>query len=143
GTMNEVIASSIAPRRFSMLLLAIFAAVALLLAATGVYGVMAYTAAQRTREVGIRMALGAQRGVVIRLILKQGLTLTLIGLAAVIVCALAAALAISGMLYGVSAADPATFAAISLMLLAVALLACYLPARRAAKVDPMVALRFE
>ena len=104
---------------------------------------MAYTSAQRTREIGIRMALGAQGSVVIRLILKQGLTLILIGIAAGIAGALAAARAMSSLLYGVSAADPATFAAISLMLLAVALLACYLPARRAAKVDPMVALRFE
>jgi putative ABC transport system permease protein len=126
-----------------MLLLAIFAATALLLAATGVYGVMAYTAAQRTREIGIRMALGAQGSVVIRLILKQGLTLILIGLAAGIAGALAAARAMSSLLYGVSATDPATFASISLTLLTIALLACYLPARRAAKVDPMVALKLE
>jgi putative ABC transport system permease protein len=143
GSMNEVISSSIAPRRFTMLLLTIFAAVALLLAATGVYGVMAYALAQRTREVGIRMALGAQAGDVIRLILKQGLTLTLAGIAAGIAGAIAAARAMSGLLYGVSATDPVTFVTISLLLLAVALLACYLPARRAAKVDPVNALRNE
>jgi putative ABC transport system permease protein len=143
GTMNEVIASSISPRRFSMLLLAIFASITLLLAATGVYGVMAYATAQRTREVGIRIALGAQRGAVIRLILKQGLTLTLIGIITGVAGALAAARAMSGLLYGISPTDPITFAAISLLLLAVALLACYLPARRATKVDPMVALRTE
>jgi putative ABC transport system permease protein len=115
----------------------------LLLALIGVYGVISLNVGGRTSEFGIRMALGAKRGDVIRLILKQGLALTLIGLAVGIAGALAAARAMSGLLYGVSAADPVTFVAISLMLLAVALLACYLPARRAAKVDPMVALRFE
>jgi putative ABC transport system permease protein len=141
GTMNDVIASSVAPRRFSMLLLTIFASAALLLAATGVYGVMAYAAAQRTREVGIRMALGAQTGDVIRLILKQGMILTLIGIAAGIAGAIAAARAMSGLLYGVRFTDPATFLSISVLLLIVAVVACYLPARRAAKVDPALALR--
>ncbi len=143
GAMSEVIASSVAPRRFSMLLLTIFAAAALLLAATGVYGVMAYAVAQRTREVGIRMALGARAGDVIRLILKQGLMLTLIGIAAGILGAVAAARVMSGLLYGVTATDPATFATISLLLTGVALLACYLPARRAARVEPIAGLRHE
>lgn len=143
STMNEIIASSVAPRRFSAMLLAVFAAVALLLAATGVYGVMAYAVSQRTREVGVRMALGAQRSDVIRLILKQGLMLTLIGIAAGIIGAVAAARAMTNMLYGVKTTDPLTFAAVASLLIIVALLACYLPARRAAKLDPMTALRHE
>jgi putative ABC transport system permease protein len=140
-TVNEVIASTTAPRRFNTLLLAIFAAVALALAVTGVYSVISYSVTQRTQEVGVRMALGARPGDVIRLILKQGLALTLIGVAAGVLGALAAARAMSRLLYGVTATDPATFAAISLLLAIVALLACYLPARRATKVDPLVALR--
>lgn len=143
STMNEVVSASVAPRRFSMLLLAVFAAAALLLATTGVYGVMAYAVSERTREVGIRMALGAQRSDVIRLILKQGVTVTLIGIAAGIIGAIAAARAMTSLLYGVKATDPLTFAAVALVLMFVALLACYLPARRAAKVDPMTALRHE
>jgi putative ABC transport system permease protein len=142
-TMNEVIASTTAPRRFNTLLLAVFAAVALALAAVGIYSVISYSVTQRTQEVGVRMALGAQPGDVIRLILKQGLALTLIGVAAGILGALAAARAMSGLLYGVTATDPATFAAISLLLAIVALLACYLPARRAARVEPIAALRCE
>jgi putative ABC transport system permease protein len=142
-TISEVIASTTAPRRFNTLLLAIFAAVALALAATGIYSVISYSVTQRTQEVGIRMALGAQTGDVIRLILKQGLTLTLIGVAAGVLGALAAARVMSGLLYGVTATDPATFVAISLLLAAVALLACYLPARRAARVEPIAALRRE
>lgn len=143
STMNKVVASSVAPRRFSMLLLTVFAAAALLLAATGVYGVMAYAVTQRTREVGIRMALGAQSSDVIRLILKQGLTLTLIGIVVGTLGAIAAASAMTNLLYGIKATDPLTFTTIALLLITVALLACYLPARRAAKVDPMVALRCE
>ncbi len=143
STMNEIVASSIAPRRFSMLLLTVFAAAALLLATTGVYSVMAYAVSERTREVGIRIALGAERADVIRLILKQGLTLTLIGVAAGLVGAFAAARAITNLLYGVKATDPLTFLTIALLLMFVALLACYLPARRAAKVDPVIALRHE
>ena len=143
STMNEVVASSVASRRFSMLLLAVFAAAALLLATTGVYGVMAYAVSERTREVGIRLALGAQHSDVIRLILKQGLTITLIGIAAGIMGAIAAARAMTNLLYGVKATDPLTFLAVALVLMLVALLACYLPARRAAKVDPMTALRHQ
>jgi putative ABC transport system permease protein len=142
-TLNDVIASTTAPRRFNTLLLAIFAAVALILAAVGIYSVISYSVTQRTQEVGIRMALGAQSGDVIRLILKQGLTLTLAGIAAGALGAIAAARVISGLLYGVTATDPATFAAISLLLAMVALLACYLPARRAARVDPLAALKHE
>jgi putative ABC transport system permease protein len=142
-TMNEVIASTTAPRRFNTLLLAIFGAVALTLAAGGIYSVISYSVTQRSQEVGIRMALGAQSGEVIKLVLKQGLTLILIGIAAGITGAIAAARAMSSLLFGVTATDPATFALISILLMVVALLACYLPARRAAKIDPIVALRRE
>ncbi|MDQ3012389.1 MAG: FtsX-like permease family protein, partial [Acidobacteriota bacterium] len=143
GTMNEVVASSVAPRRFSMLLLAVFAAAALLLAATGVYGVMAYAVSQRTREVGIRMALGAQRLDVLRLILRDGLTLIAAGLAVGLLAAWAAVRVLKSQLYEVSATDPLTFALVALLLTLVALLACYFPARKATKVDPMAALRCE
>jgi putative ABC transport system permease protein len=142
-TLNEVIASTTAPRRFNTLLLAIFAAVALALAAVGIYSVISYSVTQRTQEVGVRMALGARPGDVIRLILKQGLAMTLIGVAAGILGAIAAARVMSGLLYGVTATDPATFVAISLLLAIVAMLACYLPARRAARVEPIAALRSE
>ena len=142
-TLNEVIASTTAPRRFNTLLLAIFAAVALALAAVGIYSVISYSVTQRTQEVGVRMALGARPGDVIRLILKQGLAMTLIGVAAGILGAIAAARVMSGLLYGVTATDPATFVAISLLLAIVAMLACYLPARRAARVEPIAALRCE
>ncbi len=142
-TLNEVVASTTAPRRFNTLLLAIFATVALALAATGIYSVMSYSVTQRTQEVGIRMALGAKPGDVIRLILKQGLTLTLIGVAAGVLGALAAARVMSSLLYGVTATDPVTFVAISLLLAIVATLACYLPARRAARVEPIAALRHD
>src|SRR5215813_8068103 len=142
-TISEVISSTTAPRRFNTLLLAIFAAVALALSAVGIYSVISYSVTQRTQEVGIRMALGAQPGDVVRLILKQGLTLTLIGVAAGALGALAAARVMSGLLYGVTATDPATFVMISLLLSIVAMLACYLPARRAARVEPMAALRCE
>jgi putative ABC transport system permease protein len=142
-TLNEVIASTTAPRRFNTLLIAIFAAVALALAAVGIYSVISYSVTQRTQEVGVRMALGARPGDVIRLILKQGLAMTLIGVAAGILGAIAAARVMSGLLYGVTATDPATFVAISLLLAIVATLACYLPARRAARVEPIAALRCE
>jgi putative ABC transport system permease protein len=142
-TLNEVIASTTAPRRFNTLLLAIFAAVALTLAAVGIYSVISYSVTQRTQEVGVRMALGARPGDVIRLILKQGLAMTIIGVAAGNLGAIAAARVMSGLLYGVTATDPATFVAISLLLAIVAMLACYLPARRAARVEPIAALRCE
>jgi ABC-type antimicrobial peptide transport system permease subunit len=142
-TLNDVIASTTAPRRFNTLLLAIFAAVALTLAATGIYSVISYSVTQRTQEIGIRMALGAQSGDVIRLVIKQGMMLTLAGIAAGALGAIAAARVISGLLYGVTATDPPTFVAISLLLTMVALLACYLPARRAARVDPLGALKHE
>jgi putative ABC transport system permease protein len=142
-TMQEVIANSVQRRRFSMLLLTIFAAVAMLLAAIGLYGVMSYSVAQRTKEIGIRMALGARRPDVVTLVVKQGMALVLMGIAAGTILALGMTRLISGMLFGITATDPLTFAAVAALLGAVAFLANYLPARRAAKVDPMVALRYE
>ncbi|MGH9837936.1 MAG: FtsX-like permease family protein [Blastocatellia bacterium] len=142
-TMDTVIASSIADRRFTMLLLGVFAAVALLLAAIGIYSVMAYTVTQRTQEIGIRLALGAQRRDVLRLVLRQGLTLTVVGLGLGLAGALALTHLMSDLLFGVSATDPLTFTLIAALLTSVALVACWIPARRATKVDPMIALRCE
>jgi putative ABC transport system permease protein len=142
-TMQDVVANSVQRRRFSMLLLTIFAAVAMLLAAIGLYGVMSYSVAQRTKEIGIRMALGARRPDVLVLVVKQGMALVLLGIAAGIVLSLGMTRLISGMLFGITATDPLTFAGVALLLGAVAFLANYLPARRAASVDPMVALRYE
>jgi putative ABC transport system permease protein len=142
-TMQDVIANSVQPRRFSMLLLTIFAALAMLLAAIGLYGVMSYSVAQRTREIGIRMALGARRPDVLALVVKQGMALVLMGIAAGILLSLGMTRLISGMLFGITATDPLTFAGVAALLATVAFLANYLPARRASKVDPMVALRYE
>jgi putative ABC transport system permease protein len=142
-TMQEVIANSVERRRFSMLLLTIFAAVAMLLAAIGLYGVMSYSVAQRTKEIGIRMALGARRPDVLALVVKQGMALVVVGIAAGFLLAAGMTRLISGMLFGITATDPLTFAGVAVLLGSVALLANYLPARRASKVDPMVALRYE
>jgi predicted permease len=143
SSMEEIAARSIASQRFNMMLLGLFAALGLLLAAVGIYGVMSYTVAQSTREIGIRMALGAQRAGVLRLVTGQGMRLTLTGMAVGIAASLALTRLMSSLLYGVSATDPATFVLYSLILAAVALAACLIPARRATKVDPMVALRYE
>ncbi|MFY9554981.1 MAG: ABC transporter permease [Blastocatellia bacterium] len=142
-TMDQRLSESLARRRFAMFALGLFAAVAALLAAVGIYGVMSYTVAQRAREIGIRVALGAQTGDVLRLVVGQGMSLAVIGVGAGLAAAAVITRVMSSLLFGVSATDPATFAAIALLLGSVALLACYVPARRAMKVDPMVALRYE
>ncbi|MCA1578332.1 MAG: ABC transporter permease [Acidobacteria bacterium] len=142
-TLEELLSTSVAPRRFNMLLLGVFAGVALVLAAVGLYGVMSYSVSWRTHEIGIRMALGAERGDVLRLVVRQGMTMTVIGLALGLIGAYLLSRLIAGLLYGVSATDPLTFAGVSIVLLAVALLACLLPARRATRVNPIVALRTE
>jgi putative ABC transport system permease protein len=142
-TMEQVLGESLAQRRFSLVLMGIFAGVSLLLAAVGVAGVMAFMVAQRTQEMGIRMALGAQRRDVLGLVLAQGLRLTALGLAMGLAGALGVTRLLSSMLFGVSPGDPVTFTAVSGLLAGVAFLACYLPARSATRVDPMVALRYE
>lgn len=142
-TMEEIVKGSIASRRLTMVLLASFAAMAIVLAAIGIYGVISYLVAQRTHEIGVRMALGAQRSDVLRLILGHGMALAGFGIAIGVVLSLALTRLLSRFLFGVSSTDPWTFLAVSLLLAAVALLAGYIPGRRATKVDPMVALRTE
>jgi putative ABC transport system permease protein len=142
-TLEELLGTSVAPRKFNMLLLGIFASVALVLAAVGLYGVMSYSVSWRTQEIGIRMALGANRADVLGLVVRQGMTLTLIGLVLGLIGAFSMSRVLTGLLYGVSPTDPLTFAGVSIVLLIVALLACLIPARRATRVDPIVALRTE
>jgi len=143
ATFDAVVAKSIAPQRFYMLMLAIFASVALVLAAIGIFGVLSYAVSQRTREIGIRMALGAPVSSVVRLIVRQAMVLVLCGVAAGTITGLFVSQAMIKMLFSVEPSDPATFASVAALLVAVALFACYLPARRATRVDPVVALRAE
>jgi predicted permease len=142
-TMDEIISDSLAARRFPMILLGVFAGLALLLAGIGIYGVVSYLVGTRTREIGIRIALGAQRSDVLRLVLGQGAKMALAGVAIGLVAALALTRLMANMLFGVSATDPLTFAGVAVLLTAVSQAACYVPARRAMKVDPLVALRYE
>jgi putative ABC transport system permease protein len=137
---QKLMEESVAQPRFRTFLIAAFSVVAMLLAAIGIYGVIAYSVAQRTQEIGIRMALGAQKGDVLRMVVRQGMTLALVGIGLGVAGALGLTRLIANLLFGVDAADPLTFAAIALLLGFVALLACYLPARRAAKLDPVIAL---
>jgi putative ABC transport system permease protein len=142
-TMNDVAAASFAARRFNMLLLAIFAALALVLAAVGIYGVMSYAVTQRTQEIGIRMALGARATDVLTLIIRNGMILAALGLVIGVAGAFALTRLLTTLLFGVTPTDKPTFIAVSAVLAFVTLLACYIPARRATKVDPLVALRYE
>jgi putative ABC transport system permease protein len=142
-TLESMVADQAAPRRLAALLIGVFAGLALLLAAVGIYGVMSYAVAQRTQEIGIRMALGAPQREILRMVLRHGTAMALAGVGIGLLAALALARLITKLLFQTSANDPPTFALVPLLLLTVALLACYLPARRAARVDPLVALRYE
>jgi len=142
-TMDQVMAEWISRSRFNTLLLGLFAALATLLSAVGIFGVMNYSVALRTRELGLRLAIGAQPRQVLLLVLKQGLLLTILGVAVGLAAAFALTRLLSGLLFGVEAIDVSTFTMISLLLTIVSLLACYLPAGRATRIDPLQALRYE
>jgi ABC-type antimicrobial peptide transport system permease subunit len=142
-TMDSVIAHSLASRRFAMTLLAAFASLALVLSSVGIYGVISYIAGQRTNEIGIRIALGARRSDILRIVLGHGARLSLLGVTAGLVAAAGLTRLMTRILFGVNALDPLTFAAVVVVLTVVALVACYIPARRAMKVDPIVALKYE
>jgi predicted permease len=142
-TMNEVIAGTLAERRFSMILLSTFAGLALLLAVIGVYGVTSYSVGRRTNEIGLRMAIGAERGEILRLILREGMRLSLVGIGVGVAASLLLTRLLSDLLFGVSPHDPLTLTVVAVLLAAVAAAACWIPAARAMRVDPVVALRYE
>jgi putative ABC transport system permease protein len=142
SSMEEIVSDSVARQRFSMLLLGVFAGLALVLAAVGIYSVMSYSVAQRTREIGIRMALGAQRSDVLKMTVAHGLRLVLTGMAIGLAAASVLTRLMSTLLFGISPTDPLTFISISIVLVSVAVLASYIPALRATRVDPMFALRY-
>jgi putative ABC transport system permease protein len=141
--MEEIVASSIATQRLAMILLSIFSTLALLLSAIGIYGVISYLTSQRTQEIGVRVALGASSRDVLRMVLGEGMRIALIGVFLGLAAALVMTRLIARLIYGVGAWDPLTFASVAVLLSGVAAFACYLPARRAMRVDPMVALRYE
>jgi putative ABC transport system permease protein len=142
-TMTQVAAESMSRRRFAMQVVGLFGILALLMAAVGIYGVIAYSVTQRTREIGIRVALGASRSAILRWVLKQGLVLTMAGVVVGIVGALLLTRLLRSLLFGIGPADIVTYGALAILLTIVALIACYVPARRATKVDPLIALRYE
>jgi putative ABC transport system permease protein len=142
-TMNSILAQSVASQRFSMMLLTVFAVIAMVLAMVGVYSVLSYTVAQRSHELGLRMALGAQSRDVMTLVLMHGMKLTLIGTAIGLGSAIALTRLMKSLLFEIGATDPVTFAVVTVLLMGVGLVACLIPARRATRVDPMVALRYE
>jgi putative ABC transport system permease protein len=142
-TMTQWQAESVADRRFVMILITLFASLALCLTIAGVYGVIAYAVGQRIHEIGIRMALGADRGNVITLILKNGVKIALVGVGIGVLAAMLFCRYLKAMLFAITPTDPVTYILVAILLLGVALLACYIPARRAAKIDPMEALRYE
>src|SRR5437764_5505908 len=142
-TVEQIFSSSLNDRRFNLVILGVFAVVALLLSVTGIYGVISYSVTQRTQEIGIRIALGATVTDILKMTIWHGFKLVVAGLAVGVAGALALTRLLSSLLFNISATDPLTFAVVSLVLAAVALAACYIPARRATRVDPMIALRYE
>jgi len=143
STMDQLIVNSVSTRRITLILLGLFSALALVLAAIGIYGVISYSVAQRTHEIGIRMALGAQKADVMRMVLAQGAKIAGAGVIIGLAASLGLSRLLANLLFSVSAADPLTFAAVAIALTLVAMLACYVPARRTLRVDPVIALRYE